>query len=136
MLKSSTFTALTLNAPPLSSGGSETVADVLNRIAKTTAVLPPLEETLFVRFRTHFCLGYAAGYYSYKWAEVLSADAFAAFEEAGLEDESAIASTGKRFRDTVLGLGGSLHPMEVFKTFRGREPSTKALLRHSGLVAA
>lgn len=119
------------------SGGSETVADVRNRIAKTTTVLPPLEEDAFLCAFGHiFAGGYAAGYYSYKWAEVLSADAFAAFEEAGLEDESAIASTGKRFRDTVLGLGGSLHPMEVFKTFRGREPSTKALLRHSGLVAA
>ncbi|MEG4169832.1 MULTISPECIES: M3 family metallopeptidase [unclassified Microcoleus] len=119
------------------SGGSETVADVRNRIAKTTTVLPPLEEDAFLCAFGHiFAGGYAAGYYSYKWAEVLSADAFAAFEEAGLEDESAIASTGKRFRDTVLGLGGSLHPMEVFKNFRGREPSTKALLRHSGLVAA
>lgn len=117
-------------------GGSETVADVRNRIAQTTTVLPPLKEDAFLCAFGHiFAGGYAAGYYSYKWAEVLSADAFAAFEEAGLEDASAIASTGKRFRDTVLGLGGSLHPMEVFKTFRGREPSTKALLRHSGLAA-
>lgn len=116
------------------SGGSETVSDVRNRIAKTTTVLPPLAEDAFLCAFGHiFAGGYAAGYYSYKWAEVLSADAFAAFEEAGLEDESAIASTGQLFRDTVLGLGGSLHPMEVFKTFRGREPSTKALLKHSGL---
>ena len=116
------------------SGGSETVADVRNRIAKTTTILPPLKEDAFLCAFGHiFAGGYAAGYYSYKWAEVLSADAFAAFEEAGLEDERAIASTGQRFRDTVLGLGGSLHPMEVFKTFRGREPSTKALLKHSGL---
>jgi len=119
------------------SGGSETVADVRNRIAKTTTVLPPLkEDALLCAFGHIFAGGYAAGYYSYKWAEVLSADAFAAFEEAGLEDESAIASTGQRFRDTVLGLGGSLHPMEVFKTFRGREPSTQALLKHSGLATA
>ncbi|HEY9875310.1 MAG TPA: M3 family metallopeptidase, partial [Candidatus Obscuribacterales bacterium] len=83
-----------------------------------------------------FAGGYAAGYYSYKWAEVLSADAFAAFEEAGLEDDLAIASTGLRYRDTVLGMGGSQHPIEVFKAFRGREPSTVALLRHSGLKAA
>jgi oligopeptidase A len=118
------------------SGGSETVVDVRNRIAQTTTVLPPLKEDAFLCAFGHiFAGGYAAGYYSYKWAEVLSADAFAAFEEAGLEDERAIANTGKRFRDTVLGLGGSLHPMEVFKTFRGREPSTKALLRHSGLAA-
>lgn len=116
------------------SGGSETVADVRSRIAETTTVLPPLAEDAFLCAFGHiFAGGYAAGYYSYKWAEVLSADAFAAFEEAGLEDERAIASTGQLFRDTVLGLGGSLHPMEVFKTFRGREPSTKALLKHSGL---
>ena len=65
----------------------------------------------------------------------LSADAFAAFEEAGLEDEEAIKATGKRYRDTVLALGGSKHPMEVFKSFRGREPSTGSLLKHNGLLA-
>ncbi len=62
-----------------------------------------------------FAGGYSAGYYSYKWAEVLSADAFSAFEEAGLEDESAIAETGRRFRDTVLSLGGGRAPALVFK---------------------
>ncbi len=65
---------------------------------------------------------------------MLSADAFAAFEEAGLDDPAAVASTGRRFRDTVLALGGSRHPMEVFRAFRGREPSTDALLRHAGLA--
>ncbi|NEQ73037.1 MAG: M3 family metallopeptidase [Okeania sp. SIO2C9] len=118
-------------------GGEETVMDVRNRIAQTTTVLAPLPEDSFLCAFAHiFAGGYAAGYYSYKWAEVLSADAFAAFEEAGLEDEVAIATCGKRFRDTVLALGGSLHPMEVFKTFRGREPNTEPLLRHSGLIAA
>ncbi|HEY9633865.1 MAG TPA: M3 family metallopeptidase [Coleofasciculaceae cyanobacterium] len=118
-------------------GGDETPNDVRNRIAKTTTILPPLPEDAFLCAFGHiFSGGYAAGYYSYKWAEVLSADAFAAFEEAGLDNEEAIASTGKRYRDTVLALGGSLHPMEVFKTFRGREPSTEPLLRHSGLVSA
>ncbi|NET15531.1 MAG: M3 family metallopeptidase, partial [Okeania sp. SIO1H6] len=117
-------------------GAEETVMDVRNRIAKTTTVLAPLPEDSFLCAFAHiFAGGYAAGYYSYKWAEVLSADAFAAFEEAGLEDEVAIATCGKRFRDTVLALGGSLHPMEVFKTFRGREPNTEPLLRHSGLIA-
>ena len=65
----------------------------------------------------------------------MSADAFAAFEEAGLEDETAIAQVGRRYRDTVLAAGGSKHPMEVFKAFRGREPNTAALLRHNGLAA-
>ena len=99
--------------------------------------MQPLPEDSFLCAFGHiFAGGYGAGYYSYKWAEVLSADAFAAFEEAGLESEAAIAATGKRFRDTVLALGGSLHPMEVFKAFRGREPKTEPLLRHSGLLSA
>ncbi|MBD2184463.1 M3 family metallopeptidase [Aerosakkonema funiforme] len=118
-------------------GGDETPADVRSRIAKTTTVLAPLPEDAFLCAFGHiFAGGYAAGYYSYKWAEVLSADAFSAFEEAGLEDEKALIDTGIRFRDTVLALGGSKHPMDVFKSFRGREPSTVALLRHNGLVAA
>ena len=65
---------------------------------------------------------------------MLSADAFAAFEEAGLDQEDAVQATGKRFRDTVLSLGGSMAPSEVFKLFRGREPSTEALLKHNGLL--
>ncbi|PIG95321.1 M3 family metallopeptidase [Gloeocapsopsis sp. IPPAS B-1203] len=116
--------------------GSETVNDIRNQIAKSTTILPPLAEDAFLCAFGHiFAGGYAAGYYSYKWAEVLSADAFAAFEESGLEPEK-IAATGKRFRDTVLALGGSKHPMEVFQSFRGREPSTEPLLRHSGLTKA
>ncbi|MBC1241362.1 M3 family metallopeptidase, partial [Nostoc sp. 2RC] len=119
------------------SNGDETPADVRHRIAKTTTVLPPLpEDSMLCAFGHIFEGGYAAGYYSYKWAEVLSADAFAAFEEAGLENEEAIKATGRRYRDTVLALGGGKHPMQVFKTFRGREPSTIALLRHNGLVSA
>ena len=118
-------------------GESQTVSDIRNQIAEKTTILKPLPEDSFLCAFGHiFAGGYAAGYYSYKWAEVLSADAFAAFEEAGLEDEVSVAKTGKRFRDTVLSLGGSLHPMEVFKAFRGREPNTKPLLIHSGLVTA
>ncbi|MCD4690628.1 M3 family peptidase, partial [bacterium] len=81
-----------------------------------------------------FTPAYAAGYYSYKWAEVLSADAFAAFEEAGLDNEDKVRELGRRFRDTVLALGGGRHPMDIFRDFRGREPSTEALLRHNGLA--
>ncbi len=118
-------------------GGEETVNDVRNRIAKTSTILTPLPEDAFLCAFGHiFAGGYAAGYYSYKWAEVLSADAFAAFEEAGLDNEPAIVTTGKRYRDTVLALGGSKHPMEVFKSFRGREPSTEPLLKHTGLALA
>jgi oligopeptidase A len=118
-------------------GSTETAADVRRRLAKTTMVLDPLPEDSFLCAFGHiFAGGYAAGYYSYKWAEVLSADAFAAFEEAGLENEGAIAQVGQRYRDTVLAAGGGKHPMEVFKAFRGREPDTTALLRHNGLMAA
>ena len=116
-------------------GGNETPWDVRSRIAQTTTVLPPLPEDAFLCAFGHiFAGGYAAGYYSYKWAEVLSADAFAAFEEAGLNDEVSVKTTGKRYRDTILALGGSKHPMEVFESFRGRQPSTEPLLRHNGLA--
>lgn len=118
-------------------GGKETVWDVRDRIAQTTTVMKPLPEDAFLCAFSHiFAGGYAAGYYSYYWAEVLSADAFSAFEEVGLENESEIAAVGQRFRDTVLALGGSQHPMDVFTSFRGREPSTEALLRHRGLAPA
>jgi oligopeptidase A len=107
------------------------------QIADTTTILPPIEEDAFLCSFGHiFAGGYSAGYYSYKWAEVLSADAFSAFEEVGLENEPAIQATGRRFRDTVLSRGGSQHPAELFAAFRGREPSSEALIRHSGLVAA
>jgi oligopeptidase A len=75
--------------------------------------------------------GYAAGYYSYAWAEVLSADAYSAFEEAGVFD----AGTGDRYREQILEVGGSRPAMDSFKAFRGREPRIDAMLRHQGLVA-
>jgi oligopeptidase A len=112
--------------------------DELRRdVATTTTVMPPIPEDQFLCAFGHiFAGGYAAGYYSYKWAEVLSADAFAAFEDAGLDDEQKVQSTGALFRDTVLSLGGSRSPSEVFEAFRGRPASTEALIRHSGLVSA
>jgi oligopeptidase A len=116
--------------------GPETPFALQQRLAARTSVLPPLPDDRFLCSFNHiFAGGYAAGYYSYKWAEVLSADAFGAFEEAGLENAAAVASTGRRYRDTVLALGGSRPAMEVFKAFRGREPTTAALLRHAGLAA-
>ena len=118
-------------------GGKESVWEMRDRLTEKTTILPPLPEDAFLCSFGHiFSGGYAAGYYSYFWAEVLSADAFSAFEEAGLENRDEVATIGRRFRDTVLALGGSRHPMEVFKSFRGREPSTQALLRHRGLGQA
>ena len=126
------FSILDLELHRLPADGS--VAAVVARIAADNTVLPPLPEDRFLCGFSHiFAGGYAAGYYSYKWAEVLSADAFAAFEEAGLDNAEAVASTGRRFRDTVLALGGSRNPAEVFTAFRSRAPSTAALLRHNGL---
>ena len=126
---------LALHREDLRRSGQD-VFDVQRRIAESTTVLPPLDEDRFLCSFGHiFAGGYAAGYYSYKWAEVLSADAFSAFEEAGLEDSSALAEIGRRFRDTVLSLGGGTPPMEVFEAFRGRPPSPAALLRHSGLAS-
>jgi len=98
-----------------------------------TPLLP--EDRLLCSFSHIFGGGYAAGYYSYKWSEVLSADAFSAFEEAGLDNEMAVRATGRRFRDTLLALGGGTDPAEVFRLFRGRGPSITPLLRHSGLSA-
>ncbi|KAA3653959.1 MAG: M3 family peptidase, partial [Calditrichaeota bacterium] len=108
--------------------------DIHMDIAKKTSALPPLPENRFLCAFAHiFAGGYAAGYYSYKWSEVLSADAFSAFEEAGLDDEQAIAALGRKYRDTILAFGGGRDPMAVFKDFRGREPRVDALLRHYGL---
>ena len=114
--------------------GDVTPFDVMRRIGEKTSVLPSLPEERFLCSFTHiFAGGYAAGYYSYLWAEVLAADAFSAFEEAGLENDAALRETGKRYRETILALGSSRPPAEVFEAFRGRPPSTDALLRHKGL---
>jgi oligopeptidase A len=113
----------------------ETPSQVCDRISQKTMVMNPLPEDSFLCTFCHIFSGsYAAGYYSYKWAEILSADAFAAFEEVGLENYQAIVKVGQKFRDTVLALGGSVHPMEVFKTFRGRNSKTESLLKHRGLL--
>jgi oligopeptidase A len=109
---------------------------LLAEVRAAVAVTPVPDWNRYPHSFTHiFAGGYAAGYYSYKWAEVLSADAFSAFKEAGLDDAGAMLATGRRFRGTVLSLGGGRHPMDVFRDFRGREPSTLPLLEQTGLVA-
>lgn len=118
-------------------GAGETVFERDRAVASRATVMPPFPDDRFLCGFSHiFAGGYSAGYYSYKWAEVLSADAFSAFEEAGLEDDAAVVAAGERFRDTVLALGGSAAPADVFRAFRGRDPSTLPLLRHSGLLPA
>merc|ERR1712137_1166776 len=109
--------------------------DVQKGIARDYSVIPPLENDRFLCAFGHiFAGGYAAGYYSYKWAEVMSADAFGAFEDVGLDNEEKVQEVGMKFRNTVLSLGGGIAPSEVFKSFRGRDPSPEALLRHNGLA--
>ncbi len=105
--------------------------------AEVAVVTPPAWHRFPHSFAHIFAGGYAAGYYSYKWAEVLSADAFAAFEEAGQGKGSLLdPATGDRFWREILAVGGSRPALESFKAFRGREPSVDALLRHSGMVVA
>jgi len=114
--------------------GSSTAIDLLNAVRKEVAVLVPPPWHRFPNSFSHiFGGGYGAGYFSYKWAEVLSADAYAAFEEAG---DPFDATVGKRFLDEILSVGGSRPAIESFTAFRGREPSVDALLRHSGMIAA
>ncbi|MEW6688161.1 MAG: M3 family metallopeptidase [Pseudomonadota bacterium] len=111
--------------------------ELLEEVRREVAVIVPPAWSRFPNSFSHiFAGGYAAGYYSYKWAEVLSADAFSAFEE--LRDSTGVldAATGARFRDEILAVGGSRPAAESFRAFRGREPRVDALLRHSGMIAA
>jgi oligopeptidase A len=110
---------------------------LLDEVRKEVAVITPPEWNRFPQSFSHiFGGGYAAGYYSYKWAEVLSADAYSAFEEAVPNVGTVLdATTGERFWREILSVGGSRPAIESFKAFRGREPSPEALLRHNGMVA-
>ena len=109
------------------------VLALLRQVRDEVAVLqPPAYNRTPHTFSHIFAGGYAAGYYSYKWAEVLSADAYAAFEEAGNPLDPAM---GRRYREAILEAGGSRPAMESFKAFRGREPQIEALLRHQGMAA-
>jgi oligopeptidase A len=115
--------------------------DILADVRKEVAVIVPPEWNRFPQSFSHiFAGGYAAGYYSYKWAEVLSADAFSAFEEARAQKGAGASVldplTGGKFWKEILSVGGSRPALESFKAFRGREPSVDALLRHNGMVSA
>ena len=114
------------------------VQPLLDEVRQEVAVnFPPAWNRFANSFSHIFAGGYAAGYYSYKWAEVLSADAFAAFEEARPQDGSVFdSSAGERFLAEILSVGGSRPAIESFKAFRGREPRVDALLRHSGMATA
>jgi len=117
--------------------GSDSVQTVINRVREQIAVIRPPEFNRFQHSFSHiFAGGYAAGYYSYKWAEVLSADAYSAFEEAAARGDNVVSiETGLRFQKEILAVGGSRPAIDSFRAFRGREPSIDALLRHSGMAA-
>jgi oligopeptidase A len=114
--------------------GKQGVLDLLAEVRSEVAVLTPPDWNRFPNSFSHiFAGGYGAGYFSYKWAEVLSADCYAAFEEAGNPFDPA---TGKRYLDEILSIGGTRPALENFRAFRGRDPQVDALLRHSGMILA
>jgi oligopeptidase A len=116
-----------LHAEP---GTEQRIQDVVAEVRREVSIVPTPAFNRFLHGFSHiFCGGYSAGYYSYKWAEVLSADAWSAFEESGVLD----AATGRRYREAILESGGSRPAIESFKAFRGREPRIDALLRHQGM---
>ena len=116
---------------PGGGGRYPTPQAVLDDVRREVAVVPrPAYDRFMHGFGHVFAGGYAAGYYSYKWAEVLSADAFSLFEERGVMSPE----VGARFRDEVLARGGSRPALESFVAFRGRPPQLDALLRHNGMV--
>ena len=124
--------ALTPSSSATAAEIGKSIEQMLWDIRKEIAVLIPPQFNRFAQSFSHiFAGGYAAGYYSYKWAEVLSADAYAAFEEAGLDH---YAQVGEKFWREVLSVGGSRPAMASFKAFRGREPKVEPLLRHNGLM--
>ncbi|MDF2446909.1 MAG: oligopeptidase [Moraxellaceae bacterium] len=130
MLRQLEFALFDMRIHALDMVGTGDVQQVLDEVRRTVAVIQPPAFNRFQHSFSHiFAGGYAAGYYSYKWAEVLSSDAFSLFEEEGVMN----AEIGRSFRETILAQGGSRDALELFVEFRGREPKVDALLRHSGL---
>ncbi|MBT9465219.1 M3 family metallopeptidase, partial [Hydrogenophaga sp.] len=126
-----------LHSQPQPATSGEAILALQQQVRDEVAVLqPPAYSRSPHTFSHIFAGGYSAGYYSYKWAEVLSADAYAAFEEAAQQNGHSTldVATGRRYREAILEAGGSRPAMESFKAFRGREPSIEALLRHQGMA--
>nr|HPL77083.1 M3 family metallopeptidase [Paludibacteraceae bacterium] len=116
----------------LSSPFEGDVVDFEKQTVAKTQILPYVENTAISPTFNHiFSGGYAAGYYSYKWAEVLDADAFSVFEKNGIFDQA----TAQSFMENILKKGGTEHPMILYKRFRGQEPSIDALLRRNGIIS-
>ena len=128
-------TDMVLHSTAIDSNRQPSTADETKKAIFAHFGLPMIEGDRFLCSFTHiFAGGYAAGYYGYKWAEVMSADCFGAFEEEGLGDDAAMRRIGARYRETILGLGGSKSALEVFREFRGRNPEILSLLRQQDLI--
>jgi oligopeptidase A len=121
-----------LHAEPGSEARIQSLVDEVRR--EVAVIVPPSFNRMQHTFSHIFSGGYCAGYYSYKWAEVLSADAYSAFEETAVDGNVLNVETGRRYREAVLEVGGSRPALASFKAFRGREPSIDALLRHQGMA--
>lgn len=132
MLRQIEFSLFDLRLHQMPESPAQTVLDAVRQ--EVAVLIPPAFNRFPNGFSHIFAGGYAAGYYSYKWAEVLSADAYALFEENGGEDGNLNPETGQRFWNEILAVGGSRDALDSFRAFRGREPTIDALLRHSGLT--
>lgn len=136
ILRQASFAYIDLNLHTEYDVSKGTVFEAFDEVSEKLSYMKsePEGAKFLCSFSHIFAGGYSAGYYSYMWAHVLSADAFEAFEEVGLDEDDAVEKVGQKFRATVLGLGGSKHPSEVFAEFRGRGPKTDAFMRHNGLT--
>jgi oligopeptidase A len=134
MLRQIYFSMMDLHLYSNEINSEQDILNVQKEFADKYLVTPIIDEDRFLCSFSHiFAGGYSAGYYSYKWAEIMSADAFGLFEEHDLEDKEKMRELGLKFRSTVLSLGGGAPPLQVFKKFRGRKPEIDALLRHNGI---
>ncbi|KAI9911061.1 hypothetical protein PsorP6_009315 [Peronosclerospora sorghi] len=135
MLRQLSFGALDMFLHSTYTSSNESLFAVQQRLLGEFSVLKPFPDDRFLCSFAHiFAGGYAAGYYSYKWAEILACDAYGAFDEAAKQSSHAVALVGRKFRDTILARGGAQHPEEIFEAFRGRKPSLTPLLTQYGLV--
>ena len=134
MLRQIYFSMLDLHLHSITIEDEDQLLKLQKEFSRKYLVKESLDEDRFLCGFSHiFAGGYSAGYYSYKWAEIMSCDAFGAFEEYDLDNTENIKELGMKFRNSVLSMGGGTHPSQVFKQFRGRDPQVDALLRQNGL---
>jgi oligopeptidase A len=134
MLRQIYFSMVDLYLYSTKINSEEHIVEIQETFSKRYLITPFVKEDRFLCSFSHiFAGGYSAGYYSYKWAEIMSSDAFGVFEQYDMSNDEKMNEIGMKFRSTILSLGGSKHPSEVFKLFKGYSPSIDALLRHNGI---